>query len=740
MRVRCPECDVTLRVSADDADRKIECPECGERFRPRPVRDDDDDDRPRRKGKPAKKKAGGTSVGTLVGGGIAGLAAIGAIAWVVNGQINRPVQKPADPPAVAENNGPAQVPAQNLPGPNAEEIALQNLFAQPVNAPLPTRKLVKMEKAGENDPPLEVAAFTPPQPPADGPKLTGDEVKAATAYIKVGDADRLSTGSGFYVGTVGKSGLVATNRHVVDSALLKAIDPTAKPPGITVVFNSNVPGKEVSVPATIVAIHPDADLAVLKVPGDKLPAKPIDPFAAPPVTDNMPVDIYGFPLGANLGVAGANPNISISPGSVSSLRTDKDGKLDQVQITGPLIPGNSGGPIVDKNGRLAGVAVSTLQGLGIGFAVPVNDLVSLLGGMVRPARVVPHALDGKAATFKVVVPVIDPMAKVKAVRLLYRVGGKPPAAEKDGATGYKLLADAGRVDLTLADAAGRKRAASGELVLPADARGVVVQVVAESAAGPTAASPPVAFTLAAGDVPEGRDAGKFAEFASQLRSNPAALAGQVRVVRGKIVGKPESRAPYQDIGVVGPDGKPLDNVKFMADRETSAQFDEVDDDDDDREARITCVVGPRWQDGQVPVRVARVDFLDEDDRPVRSIPAGDGKDDALALLNRDPERFVNQSLDVTGKALLLFGRQGGPKDAFLFFFPHLKTPRNLRFVTAPSLTERLADGRAGSFRLERVRLAVSVSPRKDKYVPATVTIRKIEILDDKDDRVLRTLE
>ena len=46
--------------------------------------------------------------------------------------------------------------------------------------------------------------------------------------------------------------------------------------------------------------------------------------------------------------------------------------------TAALNPGNSGGPVVDARGRLVGVAVATIKGSGIGFAVPPSALQTVL--------------------------------------------------------------------------------------------------------------------------------------------------------------------------------------------------------------------------------------------------------------------------------------------------------------------------------------------------------------------------
>jgi serine protease Do len=59
-----------------------------------------------------------------------------------------------------------------------------------------------------------------------------------------------------------------------------------------------------------------------------------------------------------------------------------------LQLTIPLNPGNSGGPIFDQGGRVVGVLTGThAQGQAIAFAVPVEDLLATLPALEGGARV-----------------------------------------------------------------------------------------------------------------------------------------------------------------------------------------------------------------------------------------------------------------------------------------------------------------------------------------------------------------
>ncbi len=148
-------------------------------------------------------------------------------------------------------------------------------------------------------------------------------------------------------------------------------------PDLSVVFRSGTP-QEQTVKAAIVADDAEADLAVLKVTGVLDVPSPIAHKQPPPLVETMEVVALGFPFGSLLDTNNPNPAITVTKGAVTSIRFDKQNQLDTVQIDADLNPGNSGGPIVDKNGNLVGVAVAKIKNSRIGLAIPVQKLNILL--------------------------------------------------------------------------------------------------------------------------------------------------------------------------------------------------------------------------------------------------------------------------------------------------------------------------------------------------------------------------
>ena len=213
----------------------------------------------------------------------------------------------------------------------------------------------------------------------------------------------------------------------------------------------------------MVAIDPEHDLAMLKVRGVANLPVPIDVNHTPELTETMPVTVLGFPFGKVLSTGKAGPAITIGKASISSIRRDDNDDLAYVQIDGALNPGNSGGPVVDSEGRLVGVAVATIKGSsGIGLAIPAQELTKMLQGRVGSAVVNTQSVSGGTAQLRVEIPLIDPMKRLRSVTLHY-IQGKPTAhypRQPDG--NWRELAGATRVAMTMVGDRG-----TGSISVPA---------------------------------------------------------------------------------------------------------------------------------------------------------------------------------------------------------------------------------------------------------------------------------
>jgi hypothetical protein len=189
--------------------------------------------------------------------------------------------------------------------------------------------------------------------------------KASTALVEL----KPSYGSGFCVHS---SGLFVTNEHVIRPPNIVV------PQGgtINVVLDAGLKTQKV-LKAKVLRSDKGLDLALLKVDGtENLEA--LELGSDKDLGELTELIACGFPFGQALARPGEYPAISINAGSVTSLRRDKEGELHRIQLDAALNPGNSGGPVLDRNGKVVGMVVSGIKGSGVNLAIPVSHLQRFL--------------------------------------------------------------------------------------------------------------------------------------------------------------------------------------------------------------------------------------------------------------------------------------------------------------------------------------------------------------------------
>lgn len=199
--------------------------------------------------------------------------------------------------------------------------------------------------------PARMAAFVPLV--ATDPRLPGgSRLRVAVARAAPGTVKVLGTtctasvqGSGFAAG----DGLVVTNAHVVH--------------GVTSPTVVNQAGAH---PAAPVAYDPDADVAVLRVPDLTAHPLTISPRAAAPGTQGA---VLGYPGGGPLLVSPAVITLR-SPEVAPRVGGGALGVRDDLRLNTTVRPGNSGGPLVDRTGRVLGLVTSrSLTQANVGYAL-----------------------------------------------------------------------------------------------------------------------------------------------------------------------------------------------------------------------------------------------------------------------------------------------------------------------------------------------------------------------------------
>ncbi len=302
-----------------------------------------------------------------------------------------------------------------------------------------------------------VAAVIPAAARAEDalPLKTLANLKAATVFLKVEDGRDAASGTGFVIKTEGQTAYLVTNHHVIDLADGKP-RPFARPPVITAVFGSGTKNDR-SARAEVLASDVRRDLAVLKVQGVRDLPPPIEYDHEPQLIETMPVYILGFPLGEMLATGKGNPAITVNRGSVSSIRMNDHGEVATVQIDGDITPGNSGGPVVDARGRLIGIAVATIRGRNIGFAIPGIALTRLLHGRLLEYHFTTRPGASGNLEVQVELTVFDPFDRIRGITFYYLPrdhGGARKLAAVMGVQKVDLRRNRGQVTGTFSLAGG----------------------------------------------------------------------------------------------------------------------------------------------------------------------------------------------------------------------------------------------------------------------------------------------
>lgn len=195
----------------------------------------------------------------------------------------------------------------------------------------------------------------------------------ATVLIKVERSYRNqslpSSGSGFFVDAQGH---VLTNWHVVAPQIQLAVDgrdaEVATTIGtISVVVNSGR-ADETTLVARVIRADRTRDLALLAVPFTS--RSWLDVSAPPEVALTQGVVAIGYPFGELLALNKKNPEVTVTKGHVTSIRHDDRGGVEAFQLDAAVNPGNSGGPVLNEEGSVVGVAWAGVTG-GTGTALAI---------------------------------------------------------------------------------------------------------------------------------------------------------------------------------------------------------------------------------------------------------------------------------------------------------------------------------------------------------------------------------
>ncbi len=204
---------------------------------------------------------------------------------------------------------------------------------------------------GEASESIEAAEAPAPEAPANLEDTIGRTIESVVSIIS--DEGR---GSGFLVDPT----TVITNHHVVGGS------------GQVLVKLSN--GSALS--GTVERIAESHDLALIRLDRELTDRRSLELAPVSALRVGQEVYVIGSPMGVL--------ESSVTRGIVSAIRPIEGATL--VQTDAAINPGNSGGPLVDRSGRVVGIAtMKVAEGESIGFAVAADHAMELLQGGGRSA-------------------------------------------------------------------------------------------------------------------------------------------------------------------------------------------------------------------------------------------------------------------------------------------------------------------------------------------------------------------
>lgn len=192
-----------------------------------------------------------------------------------------------------------------------------------------------------------------------------------------------SSGTGF---AISSNGYIVTNYHVIEGA--KSIEVKG--------INGNFKRK---LSAEIAVADEKNDLVILKINNPNFTTLGNIPYTLKQTLAEVGESVFvlGYPMTSTMG-----EEVKLTNGIISS-KTGFQGDISMYQISAPVQPGNSGGPLFDKNGNLLGiVSAKHMLAENASYAIKVSYLKNLIDmlpqSINQPTR---NTLNGKGLTEQV---------------------------------------------------------------------------------------------------------------------------------------------------------------------------------------------------------------------------------------------------------------------------------------------------------------------------------------------------
>lgn len=178
---------------------------------------------------------------------------------------------------------------------------------------------------------------------------------------------------------INKDGYILTNNHIINSSDSSIYYEVSKATKVYVyLYNDETPYE-----AKIIGTDEETDLAVIKIEkSDLIPAELGD-------SNSVKIGEFAMAIGNPLGMES-----SVTSGIISAVNrnvTSEDGTTyNLIQTDAAINSGNSGGALINSEGKVIGINTLKLSGSGIegmGFAIPINDTIDIYKQLIEKGKV-----------------------------------------------------------------------------------------------------------------------------------------------------------------------------------------------------------------------------------------------------------------------------------------------------------------------------------------------------------------
>lgn len=174
-------------------------------------------------------------------------------------------------------------------------------------------------------------------------------------------------------------GYILTNNHIINSADSSIYYEVSEATNVYVyLYNDETPYE-----AKIIGTDEETDLAVIKI--DKTDLTPVEVGDS----DSIKIGEFAMAIGNPLGMES-----SVTSGIISAVNrtvSGSDGNTHNlIQTDAAINAGNSGGALINSEGKVIGINTLKLSGSGIegmGFAIPINDTIDIYNQLVNTGKV-----------------------------------------------------------------------------------------------------------------------------------------------------------------------------------------------------------------------------------------------------------------------------------------------------------------------------------------------------------------